>query len=90
MRRVQIYTHHGCQDSCRAKHLLREYGIQFEEVDITHDPMRETEMIRMSEGRSTTPQIFVAGQPLGGYEELLTLAHDGLLAAFLGQSVQTL
>jgi glutaredoxin 3 len=70
MTHVRIYTRQGCPYSAGAKRLLQEKGIPYEEVDVTARPERREEMLRLTGGRSTFPQVFIGTTHLGGYTEL--------------------
>lgn len=80
--RVIVYSGPSCSYCFRAKRLLTERGIAFEEVDVARDPQQRVAMMEAS-GRRTVPQIFIDGKPIGGYEELVTLDRDGALAGLL-------
>jgi glutaredoxin 3 len=83
MSEVLIYTKQGCPYSERARELLDEKGIPYEEVDITGSPELEAEMVQASGGRSTTPQIIIDGEPLGGASDLEEADRGGRLASML-------
>jgi glutaredoxin 3 len=88
MAKVVVYTTSYCPYCFRAKALLRSKKIEFEEVDVTEDPDRRSEMERLS-GRRTVPQIFVDGQPIGGYDDARFLDTTGELDRLLGKSDKT-
>jgi glutaredoxin 3 len=77
---VVLYSAPTCPYCERAKRLLRERGVPFDEVDVGSDPARRAEMVARS-GRRTVPQIFIDGDPVGGFEELAALDRSGQLAA---------
>ena len=67
---IKIYTKEYCGYCARAKELLREKGLMFEEVDVTHDdPMRQ-KLVELTGGRLTVPQIFIGSVYVGGYSDL--------------------
>ncbi len=80
MARVEIYTTSVCPFCVQAKRLLKELGIPYDELDVEDDAERRAEMIRRAEGRRTVPQIFIDGEPIGGYVELRALHDRGDLA----------
>ncbi len=82
MSRVVIYTTSYCPFCFRAKALLRAKNISFEDIDVTDDPQRRTEMERLS-GRHTVPQIFINGQSIGGYDDVCQLDAVGELDRLL-------
>jgi glutaredoxin 3 len=77
-----MYTKTWCGYCRRAQRLLERKGVEFEVIDVTHDPEGEKEMIRLA-GRWTVPQIFIGGNPIGGSSELAGLEAAGQLDAFL-------
>jgi len=82
MAEVTIYTTVSCPYCVQAKRLLSAKGVAYTEVDVTGDHALRQEMIRAS-GRRTVPQIFIAGQPIGGFDELYELDVRGELDALL-------
>jgi glutaredoxin 3 len=72
MARIQMYTTRWCGYCVRAKALLEQRGIPYEEISLDDDPnFRET--IFELTGRWTVPQILIDGEPIGGYVELWRL-----------------
>jgi glutaredoxin 3 len=80
MARIEVYTTAYCPYCVRAKRLLQERGLQYEEFDVEADDALRTQVIERS-GRRTVPQIFIDGRTIGGYEELAALDASGELAA---------
>jgi glutaredoxin 3 len=85
MSKVVIYTTNYCPYCFGAKALLRSKGVQFEDIDVTEDLARRTEMERLSR-RRTVPQIFIDGEPLGGFDDIRRLDSAGELDRILGLS----
>jgi glutaredoxin 3 len=75
---VLVYTKDNCGYCVHAKNLLDSKHIAYTEIHIDHDDKLRDEMIRLS-GRRTVPQIFINGQPIGGYDDLAALAKAGKL-----------
>lgn len=65
---VIIYTLPTCPYSLKAKALLTQHGIPYQEIDVSNTSKRQ-ELIKRT-GHRTQPQIFMNGQFLGGYDEL--------------------
>jgi glutaredoxin-like protein len=65
---VTVFSREGCPYCARAKGLLHEAGIRFEELVLNRDYTEAT--LRAVSGRSTVPQVFVNGDHIGGSEEL--------------------
>ena len=84
MARVEIYTKFGCPYCARAKALLGQKGIEFEEYEINSIPGKRDEMLERSNGRHTVPQIFIDGRHVGGSDDLARLDREGQLDQLLG------
>ncbi|MCG6886460.1 MAG: glutathione peroxidase [Proteobacteria bacterium] len=65
---VTIFTREGCEYCVRAKGLLNDAGIQYEELVLNRDYTEAT--IRAISGMSTVPQVFINGNRIGGSEDL--------------------
>jgi glutaredoxin 3 len=81
---VTLYTKTYCGYSKRAKALLQERGVDYEDIDVTEDEERFAEMVERSGGGTTVPQIFIAGRHVGGYTDLAALQESGELDSLLG------
>jgi glutaredoxin 3 len=79
---VVIYTRPFCGYCARALSLLGDKGVAFSEIEAGFDPQLRREMMERS-GRSTFPQIFIDGTPIGGCDELTALERAGKLDALL-------
>ncbi|OGQ06199.1 MAG: glutaredoxin 3 [Deltaproteobacteria bacterium RIFCSPLOWO2_01_44_7] len=78
MTHVKIYTTNYCGYCKKAKALLEERGIAFEEIDVTdNDSMRD--WLVKKTGFKTVPQIFIDEEPIGGYDQLAELDQTGSL-----------
>jgi glutathione-dependent peroxiredoxin len=67
---ISIFTKPGCQFCIKAKALLKEKGLQYEEMVLGKDAT--TVSLRAISGRDTVPQVFIGGKHIGGSEELTT------------------
>jgi glutaredoxin 3 len=67
-----------------ARMLLKKKGIDYDEVMVTDDPAIQQEMERRS-NRTSVPQIFIADQAIGGFDELYELEESGELDRILNQ-----
>jgi len=83
MARVEIYTKFGCPYCARAKALLGQKGVEYEEYEINSVPGKRDEMLERSNGRHTVPQIFINGQHVGGSDDLMELERSGRLDPML-------
>ena len=65
---VTVFSRDGCQYCARAKGMLHDAGIEFEELVLNRDFHEST--IRAISGESTVPQVFINGERVGGSEAL--------------------
>jgi glutaredoxin 3 len=79
---VKIYTRKWCGYCSAAERLLKGKGVAFENIDCTNDPAKRAWLVEVT-GRSTVPQIFIDGQPIGGYDDMHALDQRGALDAML-------
>ncbi|WP_435417532.1 glutaredoxin 3 [Parerythrobacter aurantius] len=80
---VDIYTKFGCGYCFRAKRLLDEKGVAYNEYDITMGGPKRDEMMERAPMARTVPQIFIGGVHIGGSDDLASLERDGKLDAML-------
>jgi glutaredoxin 3 len=83
MARVEIYTKFLCPYCSRAKKLLGDKGVDYEEYDITMGGEKRAEMLQRAGGRHTVPQIFIDGAHVGGSDDLAALERAGRLDPML-------
>lgn len=83
MPKVEIFTKIFCPYCLRAKRLLGDRGVAFEEHDITMGGPRRAEMIARAQGRMTVPQVFIGDRHIGGSDELAAIAASGELDRLL-------
>ena len=83
MKPVTIYTTQTCGFCLRAKQLLADRGISYEEVDVTGDDEARAKLVERADGRRTVPQIFIGEEGIGGYTELAQLDREGKLQPLL-------
>ena len=65
---VTVFSRDGCPYCVRAKGMLHDAGIQFDELVLNRDFNEST--IRAVSGATTVPQIFINGERIGGSDEL--------------------
>ena len=81
--KVEIYTKFGCGYCHRAKRLLDEKGVEYEEYDITMGGPKRAEMQERRPDARTVPQIFIDGEAIGGSDDLAALERAGTLDRLL-------
>jgi len=82
MPRVEIYTTASCPYCIMARALLRKKGVSFDEIDVAGDEEKRAWLGKIT-GRHTVPQIFIAGRPVGGFDDLAALEAKGELDELL-------
>jgi glutaredoxin-like protein len=65
---VTVFTREGCPFCARAKGLLRDAGIEFEELLLNRDYNESS--LRAVAGASMVPQVFINGEHIGGSDDL--------------------
>jgi len=83
MKPVVIYTTNYCPYCVRAKMLLKQKGVNFEEIDVTHNQDLRDEMTQKARGSKTVPQIFIGTTHVGGCDDLYALENEGKLDGLL-------
>ena len=83
MPKVEMYTKIFCPFCARAKTLLGEKGVEFEEIDITMGGPKRKEMLERAPNHSTVPSIFIDGKHVGGSDDLAALNASGELDRLL-------
>lgn len=70
---ISLFTKPNCPYCVKAKTLLSNKGLQFEEIVLGQDATLVS--LKAMTGRDTVPQVFIGGKLIGGSEELS--AHFG-------------
>lgn len=84
MKDVTLYTTTYCPYCRQAERFLADRRVPFQNIDVTGDDEARAKLVELSGGRRTVPQIFIGGQPIGGYSDLMELHQAGKLAPLLG------
>ncbi len=63
-----VLPEHTCPFGVRAKQLLESEGFEIEEHIL--ESREQTEAFKAEHGVSTTPQVFIDGERIGGSEDL--------------------
>ncbi len=82
MQKVTIYTTEPCAYCVTAKALLSRRGVGYEEINLAKDPDGRAELSQRT-GMTTFPQIVIAGETLGGLNELVAADREGRLKSLL-------
>lgn len=65
---VTVFTRHGCPFCAKAKGMLHDADIEFEELELNRDYTDRT--LRAVSAADTVPQVFINGELIGGSEAL--------------------
>jgi glutaredoxin 3 len=79
MSRIVVYSTRWCGYCIRAKALLDDKGIPYEEVLLDEEPEFRKRLFELT-GGWTVPQVVIDGEPVGGFAELWRLERSGALA----------
>ena len=79
---VKMYTRRWCGYCTAAENLLDAKGVSYEQIDCTGDHATRRWLVEVT-GRSTVPQIFIDGKPVGGYDDIRALDRRGELDRLL-------
>ena len=82
MEKVILYTTEPCARCGNAKALLVEHGIDYEEVNLSKDPVGRAELARCT-GLMTFPQVVIGSRTIGGLDDLRAALDDGHLSELL-------
>jgi glutaredoxin 3 len=82
MTKITLYTTTDCSSCERAKALLKQRSLPYEEVNLSRDPDGRTKLVERT-GLLTFPQVLVGEHTLGGFEDLLAAMRSGRLAQLL-------
>lgn len=83
MKKITVYTMEHCPYCVRAKQLLKDRGLAFEEVHVDISDEQSWKSLQARSGMKTLPQIFFGEDLVGGYTELATADKKGELRARL-------
>jgi glutaredoxin 3 len=79
---ILIYSTAICPYCVAAKNFLKSRNQSWTEVRIDTDPQKRAEMLERTK-RTSVPQIFINGQHVGGYDDMIALDRSGGLKTLL-------
>lgn len=83
MANIVMYTSEYCPFCANAERLLESKGVEdIHKIRIDLDPGMRDEMMKKT-GRRTVPQIYIADQHIGGFDDLRALDQAGGLDPLL-------
>ena len=79
---ITVYSSDWCPFCTRAKMLLDQKGVTYEEIKVDNQPSKRAQMTKLS-GRTSVPQIFIDNTHVGGCDDLYALERQGQLDTLL-------
>jgi glutaredoxin 3 len=81
--RIEIYTKDYCPFCTKAKVLLDQLGMAYDEIDLSKNPDAMAEMVARRPSARTVPQIFINDAGIGGCDDLYALHAAGKLVGLV-------
>lgn len=78
MNTITVLTSPTCSYCHAAKSLLKQQGVDYQEVDLIKQAELGQQLLIKS-GQRTVPQIFINAEPIGGFTELSQLVSSNTL-----------
>ena len=84
IKEIKIYTWDHCPYCQKALALLNAKGLNYQQIRIDGDEAARDEMSKTTKGnRKSVPQIFIAGESIGGCDDLHALDASGELESLV-------
>lgn len=81
---IIIYTLAQCPYCLKAKELLNEKNVAYEEIEVSNfTDAEKNKLIQKAGGKKTVPQIFIDNMHIGGCDDLYDLDKEGRLDKLL-------
>ena len=81
---IVLYTIYGCPHCQNAMKFVKRHNLPHKAINIGNDAQKMVKLAQ-STGSPTVPKIFVQGQFVGGYSELIAMGESGELGHRLSQ-----
>jgi glutaredoxin 3 len=78
---VTVYTMDYCPYCERAKALLKQRGVDFEEIRVSMDDDAQWDALEKKTGMKTMPQILQGERLIGGFNDLAAIDQKDQLAS---------
>jgi glutaredoxin 3 len=78
MPKITVYTTDPCSFCVRAKQLLQQRNLLYEEINLAKDPAGRAELLAKT-GMMSFPQIIIDGTVVGGFMQLVAADRRGTL-----------
>lgn len=80
--KITLYTTDKCSSCLRAKALLTQRALPFEEINLSRDPDGREQLVQRT-GMLTFPQVLIGSETIGGFEALAAADRSGRLRELL-------
>ena len=84
MAEVEIYTNKGCSACVKAKQYLDHKKVNYSEIKLGKSSKNDMEYAIRTNNAKSVPQIFISGELIGGFDDLVNFDLAGELASRLG------
>lgn len=84
MNEIIVYSTRICPYCVAAKRLLKQKGLDFQEIMIDQNFSQREVMMKKS-GRTSVPQIFINDKHIGGFDDLNAINRSGRLDQLLNK-----
>lgn len=84
MAKITLYTMDYCPFCERAKSLLKQRGVVFEEILVPMDDEAQWTALEKKTGMKTMPQVLRGEELIGGYNDLAALDRKDQLVSLKG------
>jgi glutaredoxin 3 len=75
---MTVYTTDPCSFCTRAKALLDQRGVPYDEVNLSRDPAGRARLVELT-GMMSFPQVVAGDEVIGGFMELVRADRTGRL-----------
>ena len=83
MAKVKIFSTGTCPICDKTKNLFKKWGIDYTEARVDQDREELKEMLSVTNGARTVPQILIEGKWIGSFTDLTELHMDGELDSLM-------
>lgn len=83
MAEVIVYTTDPCPYCSRVKALLKQRGVEYQEINLARDADGRSALAEKT-GMMSFPQVLIDGTLVGGFDQTLAADRSGRLAELLG------
>ena len=84
MAKVEVYTNKGCPACVNVKHYLDRKGVNYTEKQLGKSKKVDIEFSLRTRGEKQIPQVFIDGEWIGGFDDVVRSDRAGELDWRLG------